>query len=230
MVKRLCILVVSLLVAQYTFADNVVEKREIKPFSKIDVSGGIDVYLEQGDNISCKVEAPAFIINEIVTEVEGNTLVIKIKGNNFWKNFNSERVYITVKQLDKITASAGSDVYGKSSINTDQLFIESSGGSDVKLNVYAQKIGIESKSGSDIHISGEASYLIAVANGGSDIYAEELKVKSAQLKASGGSDIRSRVIKELEAVASGGSDIYYYGDPKVLKKDISVSATIHKKE
>ncbi len=196
------------------------ETRDVDAFSSISVSSGIDVYLTQGNETSVVVEANKKHMDNIVTEVRDNRLIIKI-NRNITMRYRSINVYVTTPNIDYISASGGSDVYGESVLKTERLKLSGSGGADFRLKIDAKEFVCDISGGSDIYVTGEAYDASFHASGGADINAYDLKTKNANVNTSGGSDAKIYVTETASFNASGGSDIYYKGNPK--KKSISKS-------
>ncbi|MES2458283.1 MAG: head GIN domain-containing protein [Bacteroidota bacterium] len=189
-------------------------------FSEIAVSSGIDVYLTQSNSENIRVNAPKEVLNNVLIEKQGNTLVIKYKDKMNLSRFlkgQGTKVYVNYKTLQGISASGGSDVYTENTLKTDKLSLNASGGADLKINVITKDIEIHTSGGSDVDLKGSATNMGAEASGGSDINALEFIVENARVNTSGGSDINIHVTKALEANASGGSDVNYKGNPAVKK-------------
>jgi hypothetical protein len=208
------------------------ETRQVSEFHGISVSSGIDLYLTQKNAEEVVVEADSDDIDKIITEVEGGILKIYIKQKS-WMNWNwnsdPRKVYVSFKTLDRLDASAGSDVESKSVLKLDKLKLDASSGSDVELEVKANELSIDSSSGSDIEIKGSTEYLDVSASSGSDIDAGELKTKKCRANTSSGSDIRINVSEELDANANSGGDISYSGNPAQKNINESSGGDVYKK-
>lgn len=201
------------------------EIRKVKNFKAIKVSTGIDLYLTMGDTEKVKIVADDDIIDNLKTEVKDGTLHIYMKQNNWfnWSRGNKTRkAYVTVKQLEEIRASSGSDVRTENTLEGESLTVSASSGSDVEIDVIYKNLKVDTSSGSDAKISGKAKNFEAEASSGSGIKAQELKSKNCKAKASSGSDISVSVTDELYARASSGADIRYSGNPQM--KDIDESS------
>lgn len=193
-------------------------------FDAIKASRGIDVYLTQTGENSITVEADENLHDIITTEVvEG---VLKISANENIASSKSRKVMVSFDQISSIKATSGSDVVSDTTINADELTLETSSGADMKLDVIATTVDCSSSSGSDIKISGTTDKLYAEASSGSDIKAGNLKAISSQVRASSGADITVNTSKELTAKASSGGDIKYYGNPEKVNKTDGVSGSI----
>jgi len=208
------------------------QTRQVSGFHGVSVTSGIDLYLSQKSTEEVVVEADADLIDKIITEVENGILKIYIKQNN-WSNINwkgdDRKVFVSIKNIDRLDASAGSDVESQSLLKADRLKVEASSGSDVKLGVEANELEVESSSGSDIALLGKTNMLEVSASSGSDIDAAELVAKKCKASASSGSDIRVNVNEELEATASSGGDISYSGNPSQKNIDESSGGDVYKR-
>jgi len=202
-------------------------EREISDnFTEIKVSRGLDVYLTQSDDVSLKVQADENLHDIIMTKVENN--VLRIYADENIKRASSKKVMVSFKDISKISASSGSDVYSTNTITTESLELSTSSGSDMELDVDTHTIECKASSGSDLRLSGKTDKLYADASSGSDIKAGNLKTSTCEARASSGADITVNTSKELYAKASSGGDIKYYGNPdKVSKKD-GASSSIRK--
>jgi hypothetical protein len=225
--KQTALIFTALLVLATTSlsASNETENRKVAAFTSIKVSSGIDLYLKMGDTEKVTVVADDDQIDDLVTEVSGGVLKIYMKDRflNFNWGINKERkVYVTVKTLEALSASAGSDVYSESVITSENLKLDISSGSDLKIEVDASELWLEASSGSDAKLRGKAKNFRANASSGSDLNAEELKTKICKVEVSSGSDAKVYVTDEFYANASSGGDIQYSGEP--THKDIHESS------
>src|SRR4030095_719094 len=218
MQKILSLLVLTALIttasAQKTISDANAQKRNVSGFHAIEVSGGIDLYLSQGDEAVAISASKDEYRDKIITEVKDGVLKIwfdwKSNVRIDWSN-RKLKAYVSFKNLDGLEASGGSDVIVDGTIKTAKLNMEISGGSDFKGKVESDDLKINAMGGSDVNISGKAAKLTIDASGGSDFSGYDFAADICNVDASGGSDVHVTVNKELTANASGGSDVYYKG-------------------
>ncbi len=188
--------------------------RNVPEFSAIKVSSGIDLYLTQSNSEKVEIKADQDIIDEIVTKVKDGVLHIYLEKNMNWQWNKSRKAYVSFDDLKAIKASAGSDVYSENSFDLDDLKLDASSGSDIKLeDLKANKIWVETSSGSDALLSGEVSHFEARASSGSDIDASDLVSKHCKVSVSSGSDASVHATESLKANASSGGDVRYRGNP-----------------
>ena len=117
-------LVLTSLLAAASSAD--AQQRETRPlegFDAIEVGGGIDLFLRQGQGFVVEVEAEDDDAAEIVTEVRDRTLEIRRKSSfNFFSwDGDPGAVHVTLPALVSLTASGGSDVQNGRHVHERQL-------------------------------------------------------------------------------------------------------------
>ena len=216
--------------AQKTIKDANAQKRSVSGFHAIEVSGGIDLYLTQGDEAVAVSAAKDEYRDKIVTEVKNGVLKIwfdwKTNVRVDWGN-HKLKAYVSAKNLDRLEGSGGSDIEIDGLLKTSKLDLEISGGSDFDGKIESDELNIQASGGSDVSISGKAARLTIDASGGSDFKGYDLVSDICNVEASGGSDVHVTVNKELSANASGGSDVYYKGSG--LIRDVKTSGRSIKK-
>ncbi|MFI5130757.1 MAG: head GIN domain-containing protein [Chitinophagales bacterium] len=217
--------------AQKIINDPNVEKRNVSGYHAISVSSGIDLYLSQGPESVAISASETKYRDRIKTEVTNGVLKIWYETNGMkidWGNNRRMKAYVSFKDLDRLTASGGSDIDVDGSIKVPMLNLHISGGSDFEGKVDANDMKVEASGGSDVNISGTVKNLDIEASGGSDFKGYELWADVCNLEASGGSDVYITVNKELSAEASGGSDVSYKGNGSVKEMKSSGSSSIRK--
>jgi len=201
--------------AQKTIHDANAVTRSAKGFHAIEISDGVDLYLTQSSDEAVAVSASSNEYRDrIRVEVINGVLKIYYESRSSWGiNFGNRKLkaYVAVKNLDKLTASGGADVYIENELNSAQLSMDFSGGSDFRGKVISQDLHLSASGGSDAYISGRVEKLKIHASGGSDVHAYDLISNFCTIESSGGSDIHITANKEINGSASGGSDIYYKG-------------------
>ncbi|MEJ7588217.1 MAG: head GIN domain-containing protein [Ferruginibacter sp.] len=192
-------------------------------FNKIEINGGIDLYLSQYESESLAVSAASEEHREnIKTIVQDNTLKIYYDGGKHWNMSNKKmKAYVSFKTLEKLNASGACDVRVEGMIQVPALVLDMSGASEFTGAIVVTTLALRLSGASDVKISGSASTVSIQSSGASDVKAYDLVTDICNAKASGASDINITVNKELNANASGASDIFFKGNGVV--KDIHTS-------
>jgi hypothetical protein len=216
--------------AQKTIRDANAEIREVGHFHAISVSGGIDLYLTNGEDavaVSAKDKETASKIHAVV---ENGVLKISFdwKENMIFTSSKQLKAYVSFREIDQLLASGGSDVDLDGTVKSKSFKLSISGGSDFKGTVDVEALKVEQSGGSDIEISGRATEAKIDASGGSDFEGYKLVTNNCKVDASGGSDIHITVNNELRASASGASDVMMRGNGTIVEKKESGSSDIRK--
>jgi hypothetical protein len=207
---------------------NVVTKeRDIKSFTGVKVSSGIDVFLKQGDNVSLTVEADENLHEYIMTDVRDGIL-------NVWSDANirkaeRKRVYVTAKELSSVKTTSAGDVMCETPIKTDKMELSASSAGNIKMEVNAKEIEVDISSSGDITLSGEADSMEADLSSAGDLNAYDLKVREADISVSSAGDANVNVTEKITARASSAGDIHYMGNPKYIDAHSSSAGGIHKR-
>ena len=197
-------------------------------FNTLNVSGAVDVYLTKDKNVNMAVSAsqPEYI-NNIITKVENSTLYITTKSGSIVKN-PKYKVYLSVTQLDKISASGASDIYLKGTFKQSDLEMIFSGASDISGEVKADNLKLTGSGSSDFSLTGYAENIKINVRGASDIKSYNLSTKNANINASGASDVKITVHGEANVIASGASDVKIKGTANIANATSTGASTIKK--
>ena len=224
----LLFLSVSVLKAQVNDPNATV--RPVTAFHAIVVSSSFNVYLSHGEKEALAVSADETkFIERIRTEVKDGVLRIWYDNQGKWNTGNKKlKVYISYTQLDRIESSGACDIYVDGTLKSESLTITQSGASDMHGELDVDRLKVNLSGASDMVVSGKVTRLEVDASGASDFKGFDLVTESCDVQASGASDIKITVTKELSAQASGASDIRYKGEA-VIKSIKSSGASSVKK-
>ena len=221
-----------LLFSTLTLVGQSTETRAVDNFKSISIQSGIDLHLTQSSNPSVEIKAKSDMMDKIITKVEGGRLKIYIDKQNWkWNKWNSTGpmdAYVSVANLESLTASGGSDVESRGTWKSDDFEIEASGGSDIEMTLDVDILEVTCSGGSDIDLDGSVDKLELTSSGGSDFNGRKLIAKDVNIRSSGGSDVYIHVSDKLVARASGASDIHYSGNPQIRDIDTSSSSDVKK--
>jgi len=196
-------------------------------FTKIKVSTGLDLYLSQGTKNKVTLEADENLHDIIITEV--NDGVLKIYSEKSIWQAKARKVYVTVKNLEGLTATSGSDVYTEDVLKVETIKISATSGADIRIALDADIVETSATSGSDIRISGTANNHTSRANSGASIEAYKLISKNATVNVSSGADINIYASESINAKASSGGDIDFKGNPREINKKSSSGGSVSAK-
>lgn len=211
--------------AHYTAEES--QKRDVKNFSAIEVSTGIDLFISLGNEESLKIEASEQIITNVVSEVKNGTLHIYVKnksGFNLlnWRNYSSVKAYLTVVELNRLKASAGADVKSENTLKGNTMDLSASSGSKVNIDLVYKDLKLDASSGAKLDVTGRTKNLKVSSSSGGILDAADLESEYCKANASSGGYLSVHAANEIAAWASSGGNIRYSGNPK--NKDINKSS------
>lgn len=174
----------------------------VSGFNAIDVSGGFDVILVQGNVESVTLSAEENLFDYITVKVENGTLKIFTRNNIRTTRQMRARVYF--KDLNDLKVSGGGDVTSETIINAETLDINISGGGDFRSGINSDELKFRITGGGDADIEG--------------------KTKDYYLDISGGGDLKSNVnAGVITCRVTGGGDLYLNDEAKTSKADIYIN-------
>jgi hypothetical protein len=185
----------ALIASAPAMAKKVEEPRKLPAFSKISANGSSDVTVKVGGKQSVVVKAEEGEVEEIMTEVKGDELVIwreKKKGKRFGMS-HSAHVVITVPSLDKL-ASRGSGDATVTGVDADHFRLIQQGSGDVELDGKCKTA----------HITGQGS---------GDLESDKLSCGDVEfdLRGSGDVEFASFNVKDIDLDAMGSGDVTFQG-------------------
>ena len=225
--KKIIAAFLGLFIAQAVYAQQVndpnAEVRKASGYHGISVSSSFDVYLSQGNEEAVAVSASEAKFRErIKVEVKDGILHIGYNSEGKWGQGNKKlKAYISFKQIDKLDISGSCDAFISGTLRSDKLVLNLSGASDLKGKLDVKDLNIDLSGASDMNITGSATQLTIEASGASAFRGFEMITENCNARASGASDIKITVNKELSAHASGASDVEYKGTGVI--RDIKTS-------
>jgi Putative auto-transporter adhesin, head GIN domain len=214
----------SVLAQQTVINDKNVETRDVTTFSGIKVSGGMEIYVSQSDNYSLAVSAsePRYRDN-ITTEVKNGILHISYNNDHFRLGSGDRklRAYISFKTLESLEASGACFVTITGTLTAPSMLVKLSGACVVDGPVKIDDLTIDISGASVVKISGSATNVNLTASGASDVNNYDLVIQNCMAKLSGASDVSVTINNSVSGRASGASTLHYEGNPE--RKDIATS-------
>jgi hypothetical protein len=194
------------------------EKRQVGSFKGISTGGAYEVELRKGPSVEVEVESDDNVIKYIETSVEGDVLEIRKKGGGNFMNTHT-KIFVTVPEINLLKCSGAASIKTTDVFKSDgKIRLETSGASDVEVQVDAPEVSAKSSGASSIKLGGRTRDYNAAASGSADIKSSGLMTENSVIKASGAADVHVHASVKLNAEASGSASIYYRGGAAVSQK------------
>jgi hypothetical protein len=198
------------------------EKRIIsESFTKVEVSHGIKLIVEQGESVMVEVETDQNLQKQLITKVENGTLIVKFEGSI--NNTNAETVRIRMPKIEGISADSGAEVTSKNTLlGNTTIKLEADSGSNIDVVLEYDAIELNADSGAEIKAEGKALKLKTHADSGANIDASNLLANEVTSHADSAASTSLHPIVSLNADADSGASIEYNSKPKtIIKKEDS---------
>ena len=201
------LLVICCLVAATLSAQNT-ENRTVGTFSKLSVSGSIDVSITQGTGGGIVVVADTDMMPFVKTEVKDGQLNVYIDKNNSRKNWGSKvSVAITAAQLSEISMAGSGNIATKGNFNFRDLEVSQAGSGNLNLGGTAADI--------DISMAGSGNTNLA-----------DLSCSSAKVSLAGSGSVKTAAKKSLNVSIAGSGNVCYTSKPDDVQTDIAGSGNV----
>jgi Putative auto-transporter adhesin, head GIN domain len=228
--KKISILLMLMFIVASLSAQQVndpnAEVRTAKGYHGINMSNAFDVYLNQSNEEAVAVSAAETRYREKIKVAVKDGYD---KEGMSWGSGNKKlKAYISFKQINELKVSGACDVFITGTLKADVLTVTQSGASDLKGKLDVNKLTVDLSGASDMIVTGTAAQLSVEASGASDFKGYDLVTETCDAKASGASDIKITVNKELSAHASGASDVRYKGNGVIKELKSSGSSSVSK--
>ena len=224
--KRLLLLVMAIgvlsvsakVVTEISGDNRVVERRSLKGFERIEQLGSLDVKYQQADTFSVFVKAPKRVIKQVETRVEGNKLVVSMKGKMLSLGNNrgdDVTVYVTSPDFLGIELKGSGDFECKRHLDTDNLDIRLKGSGDIDFyDIICDNIKVSLLGSGDVELKKVVTRNTAVEVVGSgDLKMNQQKVALTKMELKGSGDIKMHLkdCGKIDVRLVGSGDIRLSG-------------------
>jgi len=194
------------------------EARSVAGYSRLLLSGPMDVQLKHSGAEKVVVRADDNIVPLIDTRVEGGKLIVETKQGASFRTRNKIVVLVDFKQLDAVFLHGSGDVLAddiKAGIFEGTI----KGSGNVKIGkLDADTVAISIAGSGNFDARGRAGKVGVVIEGSGDVRVEDLQAKSAAVRIAGSGDTLVNASESLQARISGSGNVRYRGNPQVEKK------------
>lgn len=196
------------------------ETRNTEDYDGVKCAGSMDFVLVAGNEGKIKLEGESNLLEHIVTEVKGKSLIVKVKkGVNISSSKNKTiKVTIPFKDINDVSLAGSGDVVSDDQIVSDNLNISLAGSGDIILDVKAQSIKGAVAGSGDISLKGSTNKLVAKVAGSGDFNSFGLQASETEVYVAGSGDAQISASSSLKARVAGSGDITYRGNPTIDKK------------
>lgn len=184
------------------------EKRDLKPFKAVDMTGAYEVQITCQKPASFEIEADDNILPLIKTEV--NDGVLSVSNQESYNSAKAVTLRISLPELTAVSSRGAGDI-NVMDANGNDLKIESTGAASIKAN-------------------GKVKTATFSSTGAGDIDATSLQAEKAKVTVAGAASVNVYASEQLDVSVSGAGSVHYSGNPKTVNKSVSGIGSVDKKE
>lgn len=194
------------------------ETRAVSGFDQVEVHGGGNLYLVQGESETLEIEAEDNLLPYLRSRVIDGTLILDFDdtANKSFITTRPVNYYLSMVEIERLEISGGGDIKAED-ILTPSLRTGISGGGDLKIDsLKADMLEVHISGGGNIRLyTGEVTRQDIHLSGGGKYDAGDLQSQTVEANVSGGGDLIVWAEDSLNVSVSGGGSVYYYGSPDV---------------
>jgi hypothetical protein len=185
-----------------------VKQFDVTNFQKIRVGGAFVVRVQKGDAFKVVADGREEDIDDIEVKVEDGTLQIENRKRiKLLGNIKRVGLTITLPSLQAIDLSGATLTKITGFDNLNELKVDISGASKTLIDINAQKLNLDVSGASKVELRGSVNNLEADLAGACSLDAEQMRIQTADVEASGVSKANLGRIPNLRSNANGASRI-----------------------
>ena len=220
--------------AQKKYSGNgevVTTARTINDFNQLEVKGPFKVTLTSALNNKIQLTTDANLMDQIITEVNDQTLSIRLKKHTYLKPSKGKPIHIKVPlvALKSVLHAGSGKIYAEEAFRTNAIAITHSGSGKIHLSLTARNTTVVLSGSGKIELEGSTNKLITKLSGSGNIRLADFKAVEGEVRLSGSGNIDVNCNETLDAKVSGSGNVRYKGEPsKRLISKVSGSGAIRK--
>jgi hypothetical protein len=198
----------------------VTESREVSGFNQIDLVGFGQLIITQGETESLEIEAEDNVLEQLTSDVDGDTLTLGIKDPSWRKNVipTEPVIYrLTVIDLLGITINGAGDL-DIDALDTDSFELRINGAGNIEIdNLSTGSLLVKINGSGNIEISGSADSQDISFDGAGNYDGSDLQTSDTVVEFNGVGNATVWATETLDVTINGGGDLSYYGNPSVTQ-------------
>ncbi len=186
--------------------------REPGNFTRLEVTGKIRVEIYQSENPYVEILAEGTSPENILTEIKGEALSIRLKTNT--EKEATIKILVYYSTLKSLKIGAQGLITSPETITGKSLSLEAITGGKMELKLAMEHLDALVKQGAILVLRGEVEKQVINVNTGSTYSAYELEAQDTDVKALSGGKAKVRAGRTLDATANLGGYVGYKGNPE----------------
>lgn len=200
----------------------ITENRSTPSYDGVTCTGSMDFKLVKGTEGQITIQGESNLIPYIITEVNNNTLKVKVKDGYSINPSKNHNVIVTIpfEDISAVSLTGSGDLTTEDKITADKLNVSLTGSGDISLALTAITTESSITGSGDLTLKGESDNLNVSVTGSGDFHGYDLNANNTEVSVTGSGDADVVSNKTLKGRVSGSGDISYKGHPE--KEDTKV--------
>ncbi|MBE0661890.1 MAG: DUF2807 domain-containing protein [Bacteroidales bacterium] len=190
------------------------ETRNTPDFISVDLRVPATVTITQADNISVEVKTFDNLLPEILTYVNGSTLIIE---NDHCLNVRNDdiEVFISAPDFSKLKVSGSGEIISTNMLDVADIDLNLSGSGSIDVGLITAMANSRVSGSGSIWIEGEAYEHNIEISGSGNIYSFPFYTERTNITVSGSGNCEVRVSDRLDVNISGSGVVKYKDYPDI---------------
>lgn len=202
-----------------------IKSENLQNFSKVLLSGKMNVTLEKSDSNSIEIKLINSDISKVDWSIKSSLLTIRLRPTPL-NDSGSADVKIYYTDITAIDVRSGANVRFANAVDYEIFTASINSGANLAFEFNGSDLTVNAEGNSAANIKGTTDYLTVKATTMAKVDARDLQAKSVIAATSINSEIFVWGTEKLDAKAVTNSVIYYKGTPPILKTKGQLMGTV----
>jgi hypothetical protein len=205
------------------------EKRDITSFKNLEVHGGIDVIILQGDIKPLEIKGDENLFQYIEVKQEGDNLIIGEKEHFNLDPTDKIELYVTAPNYHSISLSGASNINTENKITgNDPLELDLSGAGNIKIEADVPKVTADISGVGSMYLKGQTKDVSITLTGAGSAHCFDLLSENSTVEVSGVGSAEVYASVKIDAQVSGVGSVKYKGNATDVKQNVSGVGSVSK--
>lgn len=211
---------------------------DLPAFEELIVYGRIKLFIEQGEEQKVVIEAGENLIEGVSAEVQDGRLLLKDNnGCNFFRDYNTTTVYVTVLNLTWLQNAGNNTIEGVGPLHFPEIWLRSLNqekdpevytNGDFKLNLFSEDIRITGDNYSNFFLSGETEkFNVYIADGDGRVEAANLEAGTVEIQHRGTNKLIVNPKEVLKGEIRSTGDVISVNRPETVEIETFYTGQLH---
>jgi hypothetical protein len=205
------------------------DKRDITSFKNLEVHGGINVIILQGEIKPIEIKADENLMEYIEVKQEGDDLIIGEREHFNLDPTDKIELYVTSPNYHSISLSGVSNINTEKKITgTNELELNLSGAGDIKMELDFPKVSADLSGVGSMYLNGQTKDVNIVLTGAGSAHCFDLLSENTTVEVSGVGSAEVFASVKIDAQVSGVGSVKYKGNATEVKQNVSGVGSVRK--